>query len=99
LREVAARHLPSAIATKRKQGFSIPLDTWVDARFKAQVRHALMTTPGSLPDFMDPHYYGPWLNAFAEGTQIPGISRESLYQRVLMLLSLWLMLNGHQETV
>ena len=37
LREVAKRRLPPAVANKPKWGFGIPVDTWVDADFKARL--------------------------------------------------------------
>ena len=42
LREVAKRRLPEAVANKPKQGFGIPVDTWVDADFKGRLRDTLL---------------------------------------------------------
>ena len=99
LRGVAARHLPRPVVEKPKQGFSIPMDTWVDAEFKARVRSVLLSASNPLNDFFDPRCYAPWVDAFARGKRVPDISRVGLYQRVIMLLSLWLTLTDNRETV
>jgi asparagine synthase (glutamine-hydrolysing) len=88
LREVARRRLPAAVAEKPKQGFTVPVDRWVDSTFKARLRERL-TDPGSfLPQVLRRDVYVPWVDAFARDAQVPGISRAGLYQRALMLLSL-----------
>jgi len=87
LREVAKRRLPAAVAQKPKQGFGMPVDSWVDADFKTRLRDALLGSCSKLPDFFRPEVYRPILEAFCAGSRYPGISREGLYQRAIMLLS------------
>jgi hypothetical protein len=41
--------------------------------------------------------YGPWVEAFCGGRTVPGLSREGLYQRVMMLLALDLALRDLAE--
>jgi asparagine synthase (glutamine-hydrolysing) len=88
LRAVAARRLPAAVAAKPKQGFTVPVDRWVDADFKRQVRERLSDPGSRLAGSFHPDVYLPWVHAFADDIPVPGISRAGLYQRVIMLLSL-----------
>jgi asparagine synthase (glutamine-hydrolysing) len=92
LREVAKRRLPDAVAAKPKWGFGIPLDTWVDGDFKSRVRDSLLGPSTKLPEFFRPKVYRPIIEAFCDNRPYDGISRQGLYQRAIMLLSLHLML-------
>jgi asparagine synthase (glutamine-hydrolysing) len=87
LRGVAERRLPPAISRKPKGGFGIPMDSWVDAEFKVRLRDALLGPASRLPDFFRPEVYRPIVEAFCDGRQYQGVSREGLYRRVIMLLS------------
>jgi asparagine synthase (glutamine-hydrolysing) len=93
LREVARRRLPSAVANKPKWGFAIPVDSWVDSRFKASVRDALLGRSSELSQFFRPEAYRPMVEAFYQGSTCPGISRQGLYNRIIMLLSIHLALS------
>jgi asparagine synthase (glutamine-hydrolysing) len=93
LREVAKRRLPPTVASKAKRGFMIPVDRWVDVDFKARLREFLLGPSSKLPEFFRPEIYRPMVEAFCEGRWYPGISREGLYQRAIMLLSLQLALS------
>jgi len=94
LRGVADRRLPPAVARKPKWGFSIPIDTWVDESFKARVRDTLLGRESRLPDVFRPDAYGPIIEAFCSGQLHPDMSRQGLYQRVVMFLSVHLALNS-----
>ncbi|MCS6288608.1 MAG: asparagine synthase (glutamine-hydrolyzing) [Nitrospira sp.] len=94
LRGVADRRLPPAVARKPKWGFSIPIDTWVDASFKVRVRETLLGRTSRLPDVFRPEAYRPIIEAFCSGQLHPDISRQGLYQRVVMLLSVHLALSS-----
>jgi asparagine synthase (glutamine-hydrolysing) len=93
LREVARRRLPKAVSTKPKRGFEIPVDTWVDADFKPRLKDCLLGRSSRLSEFFRPEIYRPVVQAFCDNRVYPGISRQSLYQRVIMLLSVQLALN------
>ena len=93
LRRVAQCRLPLAVANKPKHGFSIPFDTWIDAEFKVRLREALLHPSSRLPEFFRPEVYCPIVEAFCRGRPYPGISRWSLYQRAVMLLSVHLALS------
>lgn len=87
LREVASRHLPSIVAQKPKWGFGIPVDKWVDSGFKLRLREALLGPTSHLPNFFRREVYHPMVEAFCHGRPYHGVSRQGLYQRVIMLLA------------
>ncbi len=87
LRAVAQHWLPPAVASKPKRGFEVPVDSWVHADFKLRLREALLGPSSQLPEFFRPEAYRPMIEAFCEGRACPGISRQGLYQRAIMLLS------------
>jgi asparagine synthase (glutamine-hydrolysing) len=90
LRTVAQRWLPDDVAKKRKWGFGIPLDTWVNAEFKQRLRDTLLRSSSNLDEYFRPEAYRGMVEAFCHGRPYPGISRQGLYQRAIMLLSLHL---------
>jgi asparagine synthase (glutamine-hydrolysing) len=92
LRSVAQRRLPRRVANKPKVGFGIPVDTWVDREFKTRLRSVLLGPSSSLADHFRPETYEPMVTAFCDGAHCPGVSREGLYQRAIMLLSVHLAL-------
>ncbi len=92
LRSLAARWLPPSVANKPKQGFAIPVDRWVDGAFRQQLKDTL-DDRSPVANFFHPEVYRQWLDAFCDGGKNSLlISREGLYQRVIMLLSLHLAL-------
>lgn len=90
LRAIAKRKLPLDVARKPKWGFGIPVDTWVDENFKARLREVLLGTGSKLEEFFFPEGYKPIVEAFCDGRPCRGISRQGLYQRAIMLLSIQL---------
>jgi asparagine synthase (glutamine-hydrolysing) len=90
LRTLASRQLPLAVATKPKSGFVIPVDTWVNAQCKATLHDTLLGPASTLPEYFRPEAYRPWVEAFCNDQPLPTLSRQALYQRVIMLLSLHL---------
>jgi len=52
-----------------------------------RLRDALLGPSSRLPEFFRPEAYRPMIEAFCEGRACPGISRQGLYQRAIMLLS------------
>ena len=92
LRNVARRWVPSQVVRKPKAGFGIPVDRWVDADFKRRLREVLLGSGSQLSEYFNPYVYGPIVEAFCSGRSHPGISREGLYQRTIMLLSVQLAL-------
>jgi asparagine synthase (glutamine-hydrolysing) len=96
LRAVAERQLPASVASKPKHGFGVPVDTWVDAEFKAQTREALLGPESKLPEFFRKHAYRPLVSAFCEDRSVPSLSRQELFQRVTMMLAVHLALENAQ---
>jgi asparagine synthase (glutamine-hydrolysing) len=88
LREVAKRHLPHDVIERQKQGFSVPVDTWVTDEFKANLRETLLEDHSPVAEHLSKGVYRPWVESFVRGEQLPGLSRPALYQRTTMLLSL-----------
>lgn len=93
LRGVAKRRLPFNVAQKPKMGFSIPIDKWVDSHFKVQLKEVLLSSASSLPEFLNPEVYVPMVEAFCGDRGLGNISRQGLYQRIIMLLALHLALD------
>jgi asparagine synthase (glutamine-hydrolysing) len=57
LRAVACRMLPTAIATKPKWGFAVPLSAWVDAEFKVLLRDTLLGPSSRISEYFRPAAY------------------------------------------
>jgi asparagine synthase (glutamine-hydrolysing) len=57
LRGVAQRLLPTAIATKAKWGFAVPLGAWVDADFNELLRNTLLGPSSKLCEYFRPTAY------------------------------------------
>lgn len=98
LRKVAERKLPRTIANKPKWGFNIPVDSWVDDEFKARMRTTLLGPSSKLPEFFHPEAYRPIIEAFCKGQPYPTISRQGIYQRAIMLLSVHLAMNRNHKS-
>ena len=85
LRAIADRRLPPRVASKAKRGFASPVDRWVTAEFKASLKEGLLRPSSPLSEFFQPEIYQPLIEAFCNGHSCYGISRQGLYQRVIML--------------
>ncbi len=91
LRDLARSWLPSRVAGHPKHGFTVPLDVMVRGDFHDAVAD-LLDAPGSRTGtFTDRRTVRMWLGQFRAAMQSEAggsISREGLYLRVLMLISL-----------
>jgi asparagine synthase (glutamine-hydrolysing) len=94
LRGVAERRLPSSVVRRPKQGFTVPVDSWVDRDFKDNLRSSLLDPGSCLPQYLNRCVYEPWVHGFCSDTEISRLPRSHLYQRVVMLLALDLALNN-----
>ncbi len=92
LRAIASRRLPTKVANKPKWGFGIPVDSWVEKDVKIQMRELLLGSSCRLQEFFCPEVFRPMIEAFCDGRPYPGVSRQGLYQRAIMFLSLQLAL-------
>ncbi|CAN5183644.1 asparagine synthase (glutamine-hydrolyzing) [soil metagenome] len=88
LRRIASAKLPAPVTERPKQGFVVPFDRWIDSSFKQTVREILLDARSPVVEYLDPRVYRPWVDAFCGNGKPQGLSRASLYQRVVMLLSL-----------
>ncbi len=93
LRAVADRWLPQRVARKPKWGFGIPVDTWVDSAFKMRLKDELLGPTCRLAEYFRQEAYHPIIEAFCHGKPHPSVSRQGLYQRVIMLLAVQLALD------
>jgi asparagine synthase (glutamine-hydrolysing) len=99
LREIARQWLPGSVARHRKQGFGIPLDKMATAPFHDMLCDLLLSTTAKIRDFLNLRLIEQWLGAFKQAQALPlagTISREGLYQRIIILLSLELWLRQHR---
>jgi asparagine synthase (glutamine-hydrolysing) len=96
LRAVARRRLSADVAGKPKRGFAVPVDTWVNDNFRQQLKESLLGSSSPLPEFFRSAVYRPMLEAFCAKRRCPGTSREGVYRRVIMLLSVHLALNRYE---
>lgn len=94
LRGVAKRRLPASVVRRPKQGFAVPVDSWVDGDFKDNLRSSLLDPASLLPHYLNRDVYEPWVRSFCSDTAISGLPRNHLYQRVVMLLALDLTLKN-----
>jgi asparagine synthase (glutamine-hydrolysing) len=97
LRRLDNRELPPKIASKPKRGFGVPVDRWVEPEFKARLRDFLLGPSSKLPEFFRPEIYQPMIEAFCDDRPCPHTSRQGLYQRAIMLLSVELALGENSN--
>jgi asparagine synthase (glutamine-hydrolysing) len=91
LRDVARDWLPPKVASHPKHGFSIPLDVMVRGDFHDAAADLLQGPSSRTRTFLNQDLVGGWLRQFrgaAHGSGGGAVSREGLYLRVLMLVSL-----------
>ena len=53
LREIASRYLPAEIITRRKKGFSMPIDRWFREELRTWTRNCLLDESISLPRYFN----------------------------------------------
>lgn len=83
LREIASRYLPVEITSRRKKGFSIPLDDWFRNRLAAWTRSCLLDDSISLPRFFHRAAIEKLLSEHAAGKNHSG----RIY--TLLMFELW----------
>ena len=91
LRDVARDWLPPRVASHPKHGFAIPLDVMVGKSFHDAVADLLDAPDSKTGGFLNRALIGHWLRQFRgsmQGDAGGAVSREGLYLRVLMLVSL-----------
>jgi asparagine synthase (glutamine-hydrolysing) len=91
LRDVARHWLPPEVASHPKHGFTIPLDVMVGADFHDALGDLLGAADSRTGAFLERRLVSDWLGQFKaamHGAAGGAVSREGLYLRVLMLVSL-----------
>jgi Uncharacterized conserved protein len=92
-RELAKKRLSKSISKMKKQGFAIPMDTAVDKKFKDEISDIFLNNNPQINHFYNKNVYQPWVKSFCKNTPFKGVSRNAMYQRIIMLLSLELHLS------
>ena len=87
LREVAARRLPESIRRRPKRGFGVPLDTWMSPGARGALAEEVLSASSPISGIYRREAYEPWIRAFARGDRLETISRQSLFQRAILLFS------------
>lgn len=98
LRQVASDWLPESVANHRKMGFRIPLDRMVTPQFHELLADLLLARQARVGVFLNRSVMENWLRQFRQAqttTQGGAISREGLYQRIIILLALELWMREH----
>ena len=91
LRALAREWLPRPVTRHPKHGFSIPLDVMATPAVHTLLEDLLLGSDARTGWFLNRALIRAWLGKFrqaADGDRGGAISREGLYQRVFMLLSL-----------
>jgi hypothetical protein len=86
--------LTEDVLNKPKWRLDIPVDCCIDPVFKARLRNALLASSFRLPEFFRPEVHRPLVEAFCDGRPCSGISRQSFYQRAIILLSIKLTMDS-----
>jgi asparagine synthase (glutamine-hydrolysing) len=89
-RRLAQKYLPAELGSRKKQGFSIPLDRWSGPKMRAFFKDLLLTPRAQCRSLIRPESIKQSWNAFENPT--PGLSRFQRYQQLFLLasLELWL---------
>lgn len=93
LRQIAEQFLPPRVVRKPKQGFSVPVDIWVDSDFRSKLSDTLLHSKTRISNYLEPNAFRPIVESFCKSQPFPGIARSGIYRRVIMLLALHLSLN------
>ena len=98
LRALARQWLPSSVARHPKHGFSIPIDVMATPAFHSMLGDLLLGDDACTGWFLNRALVRDWLTKFRRaGIESGGmISREGLYRRVFMVLSLELWMRDHR---
>jgi asparagine synthase (glutamine-hydrolysing) len=99
LKRTAAAHFPKPLVRKRKQGFEIPLHSWINAAFRNVIEEALSEACVRKRGYFKPEYVRKLVNDFlGHSRHFPHLSRYQINFRLWMLLVLeyWLRIYAEQ---
>jgi len=91
-RRLARKYLPEGFSSRRKQGFSIPLDRWAGPRMREFFQDLLLSSAAKSAALLKPVAIREVWDAFDGAATSGGVSRYQRYQRLFLLtsLELWL---------
>jgi asparagine synthase (glutamine-hydrolysing) len=92
LRTIARRHLPERVVDREKQGFALPVDSWVTPECKTAMAEVLLDPGARVNEYLARDVHADWVESFCSGATHPELPRMALYQRVIMVLALELAL-------
>ncbi len=98
LRSLAERWLPPQIAAHPKHGFDIPLDAMASHYFHQMLEDFLLAPGTRIRAVLSMPLVEEWLKAFKQGShgrQGGVISREGLYERIMLVLALELWMRDY----
>ena len=84
LRRLACRYLPEDIVNRRKQGFVLPMRSWLEAWLQSQGPPLTYFTRRSFP-----HIDAIRLSVLVTADRAAGIQRERLLFAIIMLIEWW----------
>jgi asparagine synthase (glutamine-hydrolysing) len=90
LRAMHATHFPSSTSKLKKQGFSLPLDRWLGDLNLEYIENYILDKKGIVLNYIVPEYIKILFRTLKEEKLLRYCSRESAYQRILILYSLQL---------
>jgi asparagine synthase (glutamine-hydrolysing) len=100
LRDLLSATLPEEITSRKKTGFAIPLDRLLNDEFERMIREHLLSEKSLVMKICNPEVLTQWVNAFVGTNNLKEhISREGLYQRIFMLLSLEIWYRKYQPNL
>ena len=92
--------LPKKIVYKKKTGFAIPLDTLVNVEFEVFINEELLSPGSFINSLFNEEILRNWIDIFlGKKKSDKKISREGIYQRIFMLLSLSLWYKKYQPAI
>ncbi len=91
LRHLHKKLFPKNTSKLKKQGFSIPLDSYLSEDDKKYIVNEILKKDSIIYHFLNKKYVEELVNEFSFYRKVNQISRASIYQRILMLyvLQLW----------
>lgn len=90
LRKLHERVYPKELSQLKKKGFSIPLDTWLGIDNLNKIKSELEREDGIVHKFIKSDYIDILFKSLTDSKQHEYCSRESAYERILILYSLQL---------
>ena len=91
-RRLAGKYLPAGFNSRKKQGFSIPLDRWSGPKMREFFRELLLDPRAKLTSIIQPQCVKQVWDTFDGGGPDPGLSRYQRYQQLFLVVSLELWL-------